>query len=288
MHIVIKIHGWLGDNLLAQPAAERLRLQYPYVSQISWFTGWPQVAPLLELNPFIDKVYTSENPSPDPEIPEELASAADLIVETKPYRADYPLTIEHQVNLKVAKPVLGYEVYLDDDLVDSLVDKQKSTYKVGICRTWKNWERQQIPDDLWTEIYNNVAAKYEVEAFGLQPAESQFIGATSTYKPTYFEMAHRMTTCDLIIGSEGGLTNLAAGIGVSTLITSDFTESLAGSSGSHYRCRDPFKFISPMAYFPNGLHRRVPECFERDYPTNITREVDQFFLNHGEIIRHTL
>ena len=61
-----------------------------------------------------------------------------------------------------------------------------------------------------------------------------------------------MKSCNLVIGQEGGLTNLAAGVGTKTLITTDFMNYLYGPHGRMKRFNEVK--LGPNNLCPNKVH----------------------------------
>ena len=58
--------------------------------------------------------------------------------------------------------------------------------------------------------------------------------------------------CDYFIGSEGGLSNIAAGVGTKTIITGDFVHQLYGWNGVIEKNEEPK--LGPKFYFPKFGH----------------------------------
>lgn len=97
---------------------------------------------------------------------------------------------------------------------------------------------------------------YEMNQF------QQGFNSTSLYTDT----AALIKCCDLVIGQEGGLTNLAAGVNTPTLITTDFMYALYGSNGIMQRLDNP---------------QLGPRSFTRSKPLT-TVEKPSFFVEHEE------
>ena len=58
--------------------------------------------------------------------------------------------------------------------------------------------------------------------------------------------------CDYFIGAEGGLSNIAAGLGIKTIITGDFVHQLYGWNGVIEKNEEPK--LGPKFYFPEFGH----------------------------------
>jgi hypothetical protein len=61
-----------------------------------------------------------------------------------------------------------------------------------------------------------------------------------------------MKFCDAFVGTEGGLCNLAAGVGTKTIITGDFVHQLYGWNGVLKKIKEPK--LGPIHYFLNSNH----------------------------------
>lgn len=258
MKILINVVGWLGDAIIAQSAAKILHEENPNV-EVDYLIGFPQTSLLLENNPYINKVIISSTYGykPDSSIYE---SSYDIIYTLKPYDGSNPLSIFHQINCGVKNPILSYKVYtideLDNQVKRELDELNNGKPNIGICLTWKS-DKLEIYDP--TPLISELNQDYNLFSIGKPPTESQHHSACSPQP--HIEYAYNASLCknlDLVIGSEGGLTNLAAGSGGRVLYTTDFTQYLAGPSGSHYQNPNPINILGPKSYFPDGNHIPLP------------------------------
>jgi len=64
--------------------------------------------------------------------------------------------------------------------------------------------------------------------------------------------ASLIKACDWFIGAEGGLANLAAGVGTKTIITGDYVHQLYGWNGVIERNQEPK--LGPKYYFGEEDH----------------------------------
>ena len=62
--------------------------------------------------------------------------------------------------------------------------------------------------------------------------------------------------CDWFIGAEGGLANLASGVGTKTIITGDYVHQLYGWNGVIENNQEPK--LGPKYYFPEGHYTLDP------------------------------
>jgi hypothetical protein len=68
----------------------------------------------------------------------------------------------------------------------------------------------------------------------------------------YSMQASFLKYCDYFIGAEGGLCNLAAGVGTKTIITGDFVQQLYGWNGVLRKIQVPK--LGPKHYFTDVVH----------------------------------
>ena len=276
MKVLVKVNGWLGDNIVAQPIAELVRKEKG-ATTVDWFTGFDQVTELLMNNPNIDTVITPGIPGPNPT--RENYDDYDEVLEVGAYTGTYPLPIEHQISAGIKNPTSEYKVYNSRERLENIVNyfHQVAARKplVGICLTWKNSYKQAINT---APIVNLLKQYYTCIPLGLDPRISQAEGASDRLKGVYANTAAAMQLCDVVIGSEGGLTNLAAGTGTRCIYTTDFTYALAGPAGSHYKSNNPLELLGPAAYFKDAGHIPLDkDIHEKDYGGAILEELNRIY-----------
>ena len=69
---------------------------------------------------------------------------------------------------------------------------------------------------------------------------------------TFSQTASLLKFCDWFIGAEGGLSNLAAGVGTRCIITTCFIQQVYGRLGHVKQIEHPQ--MGPAVYFPNAGH----------------------------------
>ena len=280
--ILISVHGFIGDTLLAQPIAERLKWENQ-ASQVDFLIGFPQPKRLLEKNPYIDNVlYYSEYIGVETrETGHALRDKYDEVRYLKPYESIAPLTVFHQQCAGVFNPQTQYTVYTDaslDEQVQYNLSKTDSKPKIGICETWRcSRQSTGIYYDIKELIYT-LRKDFNIVKLGLPPTINQHQGATNTCEYDYSYMASLGKHLDLVIGGEGGLTNLFAGVGTRVLYTTDFMWSLAGPEGDLYNHSNPLEILGPKAYFPEKDHIFLPYAIKPDnYISEIKKTLSKIF-----------
>lgn len=280
--ILISVHGFLGDIILSQPIAERLKLENQ-AYEIDFLIGFPQPARLLSNNPYIDNVlHYSKYIGPNTEqIAHSLKDNYDEVRYLKAYKATHPITTYYQLCANVQNPQSEYTVYTDytlDKIAKEQLSKLDDRPKIGICNTWR---ATPFTDGIYydtTELKQELAKKYNIVELGLYPDKNQYDGASENCENNYAYMASIAKHLDLIIGGEGGLTNLFAGVGTRILYTTDFTWFLAGPDGDSYSHPNPIEILGPKAYFPAKNHIFLPYSIKKDsYMSEIQKVLSKLF-----------
>ena len=100
-------------------------------------------------------------------------------------------------------------------------------------------------------IIENLADKYALLEVGFTNGVNQFATGLNT-AATYSFTASLIKASDYFIGAEGGLANLASGVGTKTIITGDFVHQLYGWNGVIKKIKEPK--LGPEFYFKNVGH----------------------------------
>lgn len=266
---LIIVTGWLGDSLFASSIAEKLIKENQF-NEIDYLIGFPQTKELLENNPFINKVILSNNLGPYPsyngnENYDKIFTLPvnDLI--EKP-------TIKFQKYCGVKNPTDYYNIYTNSkrekqtlELFNKILFNGKKN--IGICSTWKT-----INGDLFdpSNLIEKLKTEFNIFKLGMNNI-SQFDGANHIEE--YNIQATLCKYLDWVVGSEGGLTNLAAGIGTNIIYTTDFTYSLFGPKGRMYQYNNPLERIGPKAFFPTKNHIALDQYINYDNIHNILKEI---------------
>lgn len=265
MKILIKAVGYIGDNLFATSVAKKLKEKYGNDSQIHFQISILAPFELICNDPFIDKVFLQG----------ELVGEYDLIYQLSPIHRSEAPAIQFQKQCELTNVSSEYTIYTNSAL-DELVSKRFLEYKAAgykIIAVQQNWEERSFR--FTEEEYqrgNNVPnlgyggkrrnVNFIIESIDkfknviLIPVgkpngydqRSSDISVVSEFTLT----ASLIKNCDIFIGSEGGLSNLAAGIGVKTIITGDFVHQLYGWNGVIEKNEEPK--LGPKYYFKDVGH----------------------------------
>lgn len=275
--ILIKTYGFIGDILFASSIAQKLHEQYENV-KVDYCIGFPQPYKLLKNNPYINEVFLSKHKGPKVTLLEDEIdlSKYDLIQELCDLDLNQPPTTFWQKHCGISSPTSEFKVYTDH-VLDKSVEYELNLLNSDnnkIIGYPVNWEKSTIKytkdeyenklydvEKIMTRTYNNtrdinyiideLSKNFILIPLGYDHKTSQYytaLDSTSTYTNT----ASIIKNCDLIIGPEGGLTNLAAGVGTKCIITTDFMHILYGPKGIIKQIDDVK--LGPKNLFPNGPH----------------------------------
>lgn len=257
MNVLIKTVGFIGDILFASSVASKL-VQKGY-DEVDYFIGLPQPIELLSNNPHISNVYL--------EMPNK---SYDKVYSLQPIHRKKTPCEQFQEQCEIENSDRCYKVYTNkglDTWISTLVPK--NLIKIAYL---SNWEERSF---LYTEEqykqgvdvpylgyggkHRNIEKILNIlsknEDFMLIP-----VGKGNGYNWTnidqnsvseYSFTASLLKNCDFFIGAEGGLCNLAAGVGTRTIITGDFIHQLYGWNGVIEKCEEPK--LGPRYYFSNDI-----------------------------------
>jgi ADP-heptose:LPS heptosyltransferase len=273
--ILIKTYGFIGDILFASSIAEKLKQEKECV--VDYCIGFPQPYKLLKNNPWIDNVYLSKNKGPAVTLPECVNAASyDSVYELPECKQDVQPTIWYQTHCGIKNPTPEYKVYTDSDL-DASVQYEldlmnlNNVKVIGYVANWKNLTIKYSYTEYLAGLRNVPAIMSHTQTntrnieYILSELNKQFIliplgydhsvtqyhtGLDST--STYTNTASIIKCCDIVIGQEGGMTNLAAGVGVKCITTTDFMHALYGPRGIMKQFAEVK--LGPANMFPNGNH----------------------------------
>jgi hypothetical protein len=260
--VTIVVNGFIGDILFASSIARHLR-QYDRVNYV--IRHWEPYELLME-NPSIDLVAVTHG--------EPIADPDHVVFTVGEVDQSVPVTIQFQQKCGVEKPTLGYEVFTNANyniVAQNYVAMLKASQQKKVVAYQANWKERtfgftkeeyergiDVPPLGYggrrrntDAILQELAKKYTLVEVGLPegaPNGSLGIYGVATYSMT----ASLIKNCDWMIGGEGGLTNLAAGVGTKTVITGDFIHQLYGWNGCIKKIKEPK--MGPATYFPDAGH----------------------------------
>ena len=268
---------FIGDILFASSIANRIHQESDVYGdhdvdiQISLL----QPLRLLNNNPYISNVLV-----PADKIDE---GKYDTVINLQPITSQgIPATnqFQTQANISTKDQTLGYSVYTDttdDYLAKLMFQRYREEGKKIICFQ-QNWEEKSFlftPDQyrrgvdipnlgyggrrrningIITELSKNDGI--QLVKIGKENGYNQRDSNISVINE-YSMTASYIKNADFFIGSEGGLSNLSAGIinGPTCIITTDFIAQLYGPNGCIRKHEIPT--MGPATYFPSSGHTHL-------------------------------
>jgi len=263
-------HGFFGDIMFATSLAEPLSKQYAVVD---YLIGFPQMQQLVANNPYINQVFVSEIPGP---IPRLKVFGYDKVIELSQLHYEITPCEEYQQQAGLSTITKSYQIYTTPEYdiiakqyIDSLrIELNKPV--IGIMSNWQSKTYLFTPEqyDAGIDVPNlGYGGKHRdiqyiidslQEHFTLYPigfdsaAQHQTIHIDDTNTKSILFEASILKYCDAFIGTEGGLANLAAGVGCRTILTGDFIYQLYGPNGCIKKIKNPQ--LGPDKYFPDKDH----------------------------------
>ena len=258
MKVLINAVGFIGDNLFASSVARRIKYENRELHPIVHFK--PSVWAPFELlcnDPNIDKVVMSPN--------ENYSQVINL---SPIHRKETPIK-QFQQQAGLNETDNEYSVYTNK-AYDNLFAQILSTDKINVAYQ-TNWEEKSF---LFTKEEYERGIDVPNLGYGGSRRNIKYIldGLSSSFnmvpigKPNGYNVkqsniddiseftrtASLIKNCDLFIGAEGGLSNLAAAVGTDTIITGDFVHQLYGWNGVIEKNEEPK--LGPKYYDCDGKH----------------------------------
>ena len=268
---LVVTYGFFGDIMFATSLAPTLKKQYNHVD---YLIGFPQMHPLVENNPDIDQVFVSETPGPNPVVRQ--LDKYDHIIELGPlnYHTTPCEEYHQQAGLEFGQQ---YQIYTNeqyDIIAQDVIYKLRDEYKKPVIGVMSNWQPKtylftpeqyeagiDVPNlgyggshrDI-QYIINELQEHFTLYPIGFDSNINQHHTSNIEHhneKSLLFE-ASLLKYCDAFIGTEGGLANLAAGVGCRTILTGDFIHQLYGPNGVIRKIENPQ--LGPDKYFESVGH----------------------------------
>ena len=265
MKILVKTIGFIGDNIFASSIAKKLKEKHGNDCQVDFQISILAPFELMFNNPYIDDVYYSECDE----------SVYNVIHQLKPINRKSTPIEQFQIQCGIENVDTDYNVYTNKS-TDKLVKDAFSSYKNEkniLVAVQTNWEEKSF---LFTEEEYNTGIDVPNLGYGGKRRNINHILETLNKndnvllipvgKPNGFDQKTSEITavseltlttsviknCDYFIGAEGGLSNIAAGLGIKTIITGDFVHQLYGWNGVIEKNEEPK--LGPKFYFPEFGH----------------------------------
>ena len=289
MNTLIRVNGFIGDALFASSIADNL----PDFDTVDFVIQVFQPYELLRLNPNIRNVFMMDTSYNNYDVNQyDKVYSVGLVDQSR------PATIQYQEKCGVKTPSLGYTVYTNE-IYDEVARKMFEPYRkdgIKIITHQANWrersflftpEEYRLGVDVPTFGYGGKHRDIEKilkvihtsgERVLLVPVGfDNGVGQHDTGMLTtsiYSMTASIIKESDIMIGAEGGLTNLAAGVGTKTVITTDFIWQLYGPNGVLKKIENPK--MGPYTYFPRDGHVGLdPFLTDEEVGSEIVRIINE-------------
>jgi hypothetical protein len=272
---LIITHGFFGDIAFSTSIAEKLKKSGEF-NTVDYLIGYPQMESLLRNDPYIDNVIVSEYPSAIPINRTIIEESYDKVIKLKPLSFIEPPACEYQRLSGIENISPEYKIYTAPEY-DALAKQylndnfENSKKTLAIMLNWESksylFTKSQYEAGIDTpnlgyggkhrniqSIVNELSKHYNLYGVGYPQDVSQIQTSKiedTDIKSLLFECSI-IKNCDAFIGTEGGLCNLAAGIGTRTIITGDFVHQLYGWNGVIKKIKEPK--LGPIHYFKDKDH----------------------------------
>lgn len=250
MRILIKAVGFIGDNLFASSIPKKIRQEHitDEPLEIDLQLSRPEPFLLLERDSTIDYVYL-----PGEEV---IESEYDKIYQLQPIDRKSTPCEQFQKQCGVDNPTPEYKLRDNSVLthyIGTLMNVERGKTLVAYL---ENWEERTF---LYTKEEYSRGEDKPPFGYGGKRRDTKHILAKLGEDPRialvpvgippgvsvglpavhYDVTASILRNCKYFIGAEGGLANLAAGLGVNTILTGDFVHQLYGPNGVLEKVEEP-------------------------------------------------
>jgi hypothetical protein len=260
MKALIECVGFIGDNLFASSVPAKLKQQG--YTKVDLALSIAQPFELLKLNPNIDNVLLYEKID---------HNSYDRVFTLEPIHRRETPTIQFQQQCGVLQPSSDYKIYTNpaqDAYIGPLLKHVAQGRR--LVAYMSNWvektfgfteEEYRRGVDVPNLGYGGRRRDVEFIIEELSKDETLYllpVGMPAGFNQrevaldgvsNYTLTASMIKACDWFIGAEGGLANLAGGIGTKTIITGDYVHQLYGWNGVIERSQEPK--LGPKYYFGN-------------------------------------
>jgi hypothetical protein len=285
--------GFFGDIIFASSIAKKLKEEQSECS-VDYLIGFPQIKRLIQNNPYIDKVFISNYPGPNP-INNSIDYSIYKIIQLKPLNYQVTPCEEYQVFSGIQNLSSDYIVYTEseyDEIAKKYCDDLRSEHQKKVIALMSNWEnktytfnKQQYIDgidvpnlgyggshrniDKILEELKKVFVIYEVGALNLNQIQTISVSDEDS-KSILFESSI-IKYCDAFIGTDGGLATIAGGVGTKTILTGDFNLQLYGWNGVLKKIKNPR--LGPYEYFGDPHIVLNPYFTDEEVIENIIKNI---------------
>jgi hypothetical protein len=292
---LIVCYGYFGDHLHANAIAEYL-INEGQFDAVDYVIGFPQLYPFFERNPYVRNIFI-DGVGPAPRVPSN-ANTYDRVFQLRSIHRVVPPPVEMQLLCGVKNPSPTFYVNTNPEL-DTLVREsygETTELVIGIMSNWKERSFRFTPEqydkainipDLgyggarrdtdW--IVQQLESRYNTIVVGTSGKVNQF--TVNHEEPSLDLTASILKYCDVFIGAEGGLANLAFAVGTDTILTSDFIHQLYGPKGVIQQVAKPM--CEPIHYGGPNTHINLdPYLTDEEVFLQIVQHLDNKRMEIGK------
>jgi hypothetical protein len=248
----------------------------------------------MENNPYINKVFLSIPCGPVAQVSADFAKQYDRVVQLGALNYQVTPCEEYQQQAGIEDPDPMYKIYTIpayDRAAALYVEQLSIEYNKPVVAIMANWQPKtyiftpeqyeagiDVPNLGYGGSHRNIQSIVNVlnNHFTLIPVGMANASQHETLmiedndsKSLTFE-ASLLKACDAFIGTEGGLANLAAGVGCKTILTGDFIHQLYGWNGVLKKIKT--RQLGPDIYFPKVGHIMINPYYNDNEVTQIILE----------------
>ena len=271
MKCLVKATGWIGDAYFALSLPDKLKNELGY-SQVDFVTYRPQPLILLSQNKYIDNVYLAHSPDD---------SIYDTVFDLPGFRnKTIQQTVQFQTfcGIKNTAPEFYVDTCPDFDKIATLIFDCLDANKIKIAyqADW-NDRRWEYSEDEYNAglvnkhgnieyVINELSKINTIELIKISPHMDNLFApfhknhidprGFCTNPTRYAILASVIKQCDYFLGCEGGLSNLAAGLGTTCITTMCHFYKCFGPKGLLAPNQDELMY-GPEKIFPNAKHKNL-------------------------------
>lgn len=270
MNILVNCNGFIGDILFASSLAKKLKEKHPGC-HVTYVIPLVQPKLLLEANPYIDEVYVANLPVG----PRGAERVYRQVINIPVVDQRYPATVYMQAMAGIEDQSTEFDVYVPNEILEKT--GKEATYlrtlhpDQPLVAYQRNWDEKSF--EFSVEEYERAVDVPNLGYGGRHRTSSKIIDALKPHflmfatgfgngvtqhssdaanERIFAYTAGIIKHCDYFIGSEGGLSNLAAAVGTKCIITTDFIHQLYGPKGVIKQIEEPQ--MGPAVYYPEAGH----------------------------------
>jgi len=274
---LIITYGYFGDIFFQTSIAKKLKEEHRF-DRVDYLIGFPQILRLIKNNPYIDNVYLTNDPTPFPKADELLLAQYDTIFQMKSFSFIEPPPMECQSWVGIINKSSEFHIYTNpeyDEIAKQNILELKQTNNKPVVAMPVDWKERTF---LFTEEEYKIGKNHSdqtgyggkrrdieyikeklsehlnllIVGLPIDVKQTMTVNVPENDQTSILFQCSILKACDLFIGSESGMCNMASGVGTKTIITGDFVHQLYGWNGALRKIKEPK--LGPIHYFKDKGH----------------------------------